>query len=86
MAGGHADCSVKVAAVESARVLESTTAVHSAPVVCLALSPDGATLVFGGLRWAAPPLARAGPSGARSWRPRSRARGQCRVLLQRGAA
>lgn len=47
LAGGHADCSVKVAALESARVLESTTAVHNATVVCLALSPDGATLVTG---------------------------------------
>jgi hypothetical protein len=44
--GGHADYSIKVVSIESAKVLESAQ-VHCAPVTCLALSPDGSTLVTG---------------------------------------
>lgn len=45
-AGGHADNSVKLVATDTASAVESATA-HCGPVTCLALSPDGSTLVTG---------------------------------------
>eukprot|EP01018_Ginkgo_biloba_P016129 Gb_14861 [translate_table: standard] len=44
--GGHADNSVKLILAENAKTLESASG-HCAPVTCLALSPDGSTLVTG---------------------------------------
>eukprot|EP00897_Mesotaenium_endlicherianum_P004357 jgi/Mesen1/394/ME000010S_10848 len=44
--GGHADCSLKLVATDSGKVLE-TANYHAAPVTCLALSSDGSTLVSG---------------------------------------
>ncbi|KAG0575918.1 hypothetical protein KC19_5G040000 [Ceratodon purpureus] len=46
LTGGHADNSVKVVATDTACAVESASA-HCAPVTCLALSPDGSTLVTG---------------------------------------
>ncbi|KAH9311229.1 hypothetical protein KI387_026264, partial [Taxus chinensis] len=44
--GGHADNSVKLILAENAKTLESAVG-HCAPVTCLAVSPDGGTLVTG---------------------------------------
>eukprot|EP00271_Cylindrocystis_brebissonii_P020687 TRINITY_DN695_c0_g1_i4.p1 TRINITY_DN695_c0_g1~~TRINITY_DN695_c0_g1_i4.p1 ORF type:complete len:556 (+),score=109.02 TRINITY_DN695_c0_g1_i4:106-1773(+) len=71
--GGHADCSVKLIAVESGRVIESA-ALHCEPVSCLALSEDGKLLVSGALDatllvwkthlWHAAPSTSSGSQGA----------------------
>lgn len=45
-AGGHADNSLKLVGTDTAHVLESVAG-HCAPITCLALSPDGSTLVTG---------------------------------------
>lgn len=44
--GGHADNTVKLILAENAKTLESAAG-HCAPVTCLAISPDGSTLVTG---------------------------------------
>eukprot|EP00850_Spirogloea_muscicola_P020769 SM000226S07410 [mRNA] locus=s226:160492:175617:+ [translate_table: standard] len=46
LAGGHADNTVKLVAVDTARVLESASA-HVGPVTCLSLSSDGSILITG---------------------------------------
>ncbi|XP_057852146.2 BEACH domain-containing protein C2 isoform X2 [Cryptomeria japonica] len=46
LTGGHADNSIKLILAENAKTLESAAG-HCAPVTCLAVSPDGSTLVTG---------------------------------------
>lgn len=45
-AGGHADHSLKLVGTDTAHVVQSVAG-HCAPITCLALSPDGSTLVTG---------------------------------------
>jgi WD40 repeat protein len=46
LAGGHADNSLKVVATNTAHAVESALG-HCSPITCLALSPEGSTLVTG---------------------------------------